>query len=189
MQSGLFLKNLLEALLPNRAAPVLGRVIKAHEGAGKTKYAVDVRVVTVGAMEETDQVIADVPLNPIWVGKKGKGIYAIPPVNTLVIVEFLCWNFAYPYVSGIWSDEYESGDFKAGQLMITDGEGVQFGIDADALFLFATKEQSLKKVLDTLVDEIVAIQTIGAPPKHTVSPESAQKLIAIKQEVAKLLKD
>lgn len=123
--SGDFLKNLLDRLLPNRAASVLGRVIKAYEDAGKTKYAVEVRVITAGTLEETDQVIPEVPISPIWVGKKGKGIYAIPPKDALVIVEFIAWNPTYPYVSGIWSDEYEAGGFKAGQLMITDGEGGQ----------------------------------------------------------------
>jgi hypothetical protein len=187
--TGDFLKVLLEKLLPNRAAPVIGRVIKAYEGPGKNKYAVDVRVVTAGTLEETDQVIAEVPLNPIWVGKKGKGLYAIPPKDALVIIEFLQWNPAYPFVSGVWSDGYEAGEFKAGQLMITDGEGVKFGVDADALLLIATKEQTLKKILEKLIDEITGMQTIGAPPKHDVSPASIQKLLAIKQDIAKLLKE
>jgi hypothetical protein len=73
--------NLLNALLPNRAAPVLGLVIKAYEGPGKGKYAVDVCVVTAGTLEDTKQTIAEVPLSPIGVGQKGKGLYAIPPVN------------------------------------------------------------------------------------------------------------
>jgi hypothetical protein len=189
MQSNDFLKNLLDRLLPNRTPPVLGRVIKAYEGPGKCRYAVDVRIVTAGTLEETEQVIAEVPLSPIWIGKKGKGIYAIPPKDALVIVGFIAWNPAYPYVSGIWSDEYESGEFKQGQCIITDGEGMKFGIDADGLILFATKEQTLKKVLEKLIDEITAIQTIGGPPRHTISPDSAQKLTAIKQEIAKLLKE
>jgi hypothetical protein len=45
------MENLLGALLPNRAAPVLGRVINAYKGPGKGKYAVDVRVVTAGTLE------------------------------------------------------------------------------------------------------------------------------------------
>jgi hypothetical protein len=122
--------NLLNALLPNRAAPVLGRVIKAYEGPGKCKYAVDVCVVTAGTLEDTKQTIAEVPISPIWIGQKGKGLYAIPPVNALVIIEYLHWNTAYPYVSGIWSDEYEAGEFKQDQFVLTDGEGMNFIIDA-----------------------------------------------------------
>lgn len=189
MQTGSdFLKNLLNALLPNRAAPVLGRVIKAYEGPGKTKYAVDVQVVTAGTLEDTEQVIAEVPLSPIWVGKKGKGLYAIPPVDTLVIVEFLAWNPAYPYISGIWSDEYEAGEFKKGELVITDGEGLRWSISEDSRFTFENKEQNLKGILEKLIDEIGAIQTQGGPPQHVVSPVSINKLQAIKQDIAKLLK-
>ena len=182
------MKNLLDAMLPNRAAPTLARVIKAHEGPGKTAYSVDVRVVTAGTFEETDQVIAEVPISPIWVGKSGKGIYAIPPEDTLVIVEFIGWNPAYPYISGVWSDEYQAGKFSKGQLIITDGDGLKLGVDVDSLFMFETKNQSLKAILEKLIDEIAAIQTQGAPPQHVVSPVSVQKLQAIKQEIAGLLK-
>jgi hypothetical protein len=145
-------------------------------------------VVRAGTLEDTDQVIAEVPISPIWVGKKGKGIYAILPVDTLVIVEFLAWNPAYPYVSGIWADEYEAGAYKKNQLLITDGEGVKLGIDVDALLMFETKSQSLKKILYKILDEVAAIQTKGVPPQHVVSPDSIQKLMAIKAEIDKLVK-
>jgi hypothetical protein len=117
-------------MLPNRAAPVLARVLKAHEGPGKTKYSVDVRVLKVGTLEDTDQVISEVPLSPIWAGKKKRGVYAIPPADQVVIVEFLQWNPAYPYIAGIWSDEYEADEFAKDQFVITDGEGMKFVIDA-----------------------------------------------------------
>jgi hypothetical protein len=85
MQSGdTFLRNLLNAILPNRAAPVLARVRKAHEGPGKTKYSVDVRVLKVGTLEDTEQVISEVPLSPIWAGKKKRGVYAIPDRKSVV---------------------------------------------------------------------------------------------------------
>jgi hypothetical protein len=183
-----FLQNLLNALLPNRAAPVLGRVMKAYEGPGKNKYSVDVRVVTAGTMEETGWEIAEVPVNPIWAGKKGKGLYAIPPEGGLVVVEFLAWNPAYPYVSGVWSDEYEAGEFKKGQLMITNGEGLKFGVDVDDLFVFETKKQSMKKVLEKMVDVTAEIQTKGGPPQHVGSPDWIQKILAIKNDIADLLK-
>ena len=182
------MKNLLDALLPNRAAPTLARVIKAHEGPGKTAYSVDVRVVTAGTLEETDQVIAEVPISPIWAGKSGKGLYAIPPEDALVIVEFIGWNPAYPYVSGVWSDEYQAGEFSKGQLVITDGEGLKLGVDVDSLFMFETKSQSLKAILEKLIDEITGMQTMGPPPKHKVSPGSVAKILAIKQDIAGLLK-
>jgi hypothetical protein len=183
-----FLNNLLNALLPNRAAPVLARVMKAYEGPGKNKYSCDVKVLTAGTLEETDREIAEVPISPIWAGKKRKGLYAIPPENSVVIVQFIGWNLAYPFISGVWSDEYEAGEFKKGQLMITDGEGVKFGIDVDALFMFETQQQSMKKVLDKICEVTAEIQTKGAPPQHFGSPDWIQKMLAIKDEIAKLLK-
>jgi hypothetical protein len=131
MQSGNdFLKRLLDALLPNRAAPVLARVLKAHEGPGKTKYSVDARVVKAGTLEDTGQIISEVPISPIWAAKKKRGVYAIPNEGQLVIIEFLCWNPAYPYVAGIWSDEYEADEFGKDKFVITDGDGMKLVIDA-----------------------------------------------------------
>ena len=183
-----FINNLLNALLPNRATPVLARVMKAYEGPGKNKYSCDVKILTAGTLEETDREIAEVPISPIWIGQKGKGLYAIPPENSVVIIEFIGWNLAFPYISGVWSDEYDAGEFKKGQLMITDGEGVKFGIDVDALFMFETKKQSLKKILDKVCDVSAEIQTKGAPPQHFGSPDWIQKVLAIKQDIAELLK-
>lgn len=86
MQTGSeFLKNLLNALLPNRAALVLDRVLTAHEEPGKIKYSVD--VVTAGTLEDMDQLIAEVPISPIGATKKKRGIYAIPSVGQMVIVD------------------------------------------------------------------------------------------------------
>jgi hypothetical protein len=126
------MKRLLDAMLPNRAAPALARVLKAHEGSGKTRYSVDVRVVKAGTLEDTEQVISEVPLNPIWAGKKKRGVYAIPGEGQVVIIGFLCWNPAYPYVAGMWADEYEADEFGKDRFIITDGEGAKFEIDAGA---------------------------------------------------------
>ncbi|GHU01860.1 hypothetical protein FACS1894147_02540 [Spirochaetia bacterium] len=131
MQSGeTLLRRLLDAILPNRAAPVLARVLQAHEGPGKTKYSVDVRVVTAGTLEDTDQVISEVPISPIWATQKKRGVYAIPNEGQVVIVSFINWNPAYPYLAGIWSDEYEADEFGKDKFVITDGAGMKFVIDA-----------------------------------------------------------
>jgi hypothetical protein len=91
---------------------------------------VDVRVVKAGTLEDTEQVIAEVPLSPIWAGKKKRGVYAIPDEGQVVIVEFLGWNPAYPYIAGIWADDYEADEFGKDTFIITDGEGMKFVIDA-----------------------------------------------------------
>jgi phage baseplate assembly protein gpV len=106
-------------------------VLKAHEGPGRTKYSVDVRVVRAGTLEDTEQVISEVPLSPVWVGQKKRGLYAIPPQGQIIIVEFLGWNPAYPFVAGIWSDDYEADEFRAGQFVITSGEGMKITLDPD----------------------------------------------------------
>ncbi|MBN2536374.1 MAG: hypothetical protein JXB88_26055 [Spirochaetales bacterium] len=182
------IQRLTDFMIPNRAAPVLGKVLKAYEGPGNTAYSVDVRIIKAGSLEETEQVFAEVPVSPIWVGKSGKGLYAIPPENSIVIVGFIEWNISFPYIAGVWSDNYNAGEFKKGQIVITDGNGLKLGVDIDSLFLFETKHQSLKSILNELIDEISAIKTQGPPPTHMVSPVSVQKLKAIKTRIAQLLK-
>jgi phage baseplate assembly protein gpV len=128
---GKLLKQMLDALLPNRASPVLARVLKGYEGAGKTRYSVDVRVLKAGTLEDTEQVISEVPITPLWAAKKKRGVYAIPNEGQVVIVEFISWNPAYPYIAGIWSDDYEADSFSKNKFLITDGDGMKFEIDAD----------------------------------------------------------
>jgi hypothetical protein len=149
---------------------------------------VDVRILKAGSLEDTDLVLPAVPVNPVWTGQGGKGLYAIPPENTIVIVGFIEWDMSFPYVAGVWSDNYNAGEFKKGQIVITDGDGLKLGVDVDALFLFETKQQSLKSILDELIDEVAALRTQGPPPSHVVSPVSVKKLQAIKAKIAQLLK-
>jgi hypothetical protein len=205
MKSGSdFLNNLLNALLPNRAAPVLARVMKAYEGPGKNKYSCDVKVLTAGTLEETDREIAEVPISPIWAGQKGKGLYAIPPENSVVIVEFIGWNLAYPYISGVYSDEYEAGEFKKDQLAITDGESMKFIIDAaeksitidNGKFQIILKgdkcavkngSKSLFTVLDTHFQNVMGMKTVGSPAQHVVSPDDITKITQDKTDLGLLL--
>jgi len=201
-----FFRNLLNALLPNRAAPVLARVIKAHEGPGKNTYSVDVRVVTLGTLEDTDHLIAEVPLSPIWAGQKKRGVYAIPNEGQVVIVEFLGWNPAYPFVAGIWSDEYEAGEFGKDRFVIADGGGMEFTIDANEkgiainngkvqITLKGDKcaikngSQSLFAILDTLLSNLAAMKTVGSPAMHTVDPGDIAKLQQDAAALAALLED
>jgi hypothetical protein len=57
-------------------------------------------------------------------------VYAIPNEGQVVIIGFLSWNPAYPYVVRMWSDEYEAGEFKKDQLVITDGDNISITVDA-----------------------------------------------------------
>ena len=200
MKSGQeFLASLLNALLPNRAAPVLAKVIKAYEGAGANKYACDVQVLTAGTLEETDQIIAEVPISPIWAGKKKRGVYAIPPVGQIVIVSFIGWNVAFPFIAGMWADEAD--EFKAGQFVISDGDGLKIIADSEEkkITIDTGKAQvivngdkiaikngskSLYTVLDTLIQNLIGLSTVGAPAKHVVDPASIQKFTQDKQDLS-----
>ena len=145
-----FFINLLNALLPNRAAPVLARVMKIHEGPGKNRYSCDVTVLTAGTLEETDQIISEVPINPIWADKTNKGIYAPPPEGGIVIIGFLEWNIAYPYVSGVYSDEYTAQKFKKGQLVITDGKDLRIEFSDDEILVHDTNKFEMRFVKGNL---------------------------------------
>jgi hypothetical protein len=141
------LKKLLDALLPSRAAPVLAKVLKSYEGPGKNRYSCDVRVLSAGTLEETDQVISEVPINPIWASVKGnKGLYAPPPEGGIVIIEFLEWNIAYPFVAGVYSDEYTAQNFKKDQLVLTDGKDLRFEFSDDEIYLHDTHKFEMRFV-------------------------------------------
>jgi len=172
-----FLANLLNRLLPNRAAPVLGRVIKSHEGPGKNKYSVDVRVLKAGSLEETDQVISEVPISPIWATKNKRGVYAIPNEGQVVIIEFLEWNLAYPYVSGIYSDEYEADEFFKEKFIITDGDGMWLIVNSkNKKYTVKNQSESMHSIIKDFMQEVHDMFTMGPPPKHKVSIPDKLKL-------------
>jgi hypothetical protein len=136
----------------------------------------------------------------------------MPPVDAIVIIEYLYWNTAYPYVSGIWSDEYEAGEYKENQLVLTDGEGMNLIIDAGEGSIVTLEEKkiaatngeldlilngskaavkngskSLFTILDTLIQNLIAMKTMGAPPQHVVSPDAIAKLQQDKADLAAIL--
>ncbi len=207
MKTGLeFIEALKNALFPNMAAPCLAKVIKIYEGAGANKYACDVQVLTAGSLEETDQIIAEVPISPIWAGKKKRGIYAIPEEGQIVIVSFIGWNESFPFIDGIWADEYEADEFKAGQFVITDGDGLKIIADSNEkkITIDTGKAQvivngdkiaikngskSLFSVFDTHLQNLIGMTTTGSPAKHIVDPASIQKFMQDKQDLALLLED
>lgn len=180
------LKNWLDIAEPNREKPVLAKVEKVNEGSGKGAYSVTVKVVDASTLEETDRVIGDVAISPIWAGKDGEGIYAPPEMGMLVVIDFLEGSAAFPFVSGIWGQEYNCGSFVKKELVIVKGQS-KFRISSSGLFEMATSAKSLKGILEKIIDKTAAINTVGSPPQHVVSPDSRAALIAIKAELAQLL--
>lgn len=125
------LQNLLEKMLPNRTSPKLGKVEKVHEGSGDGKYCIDVRLVNPQSKEETDVILSEVPLSPLFAGKDGQGFYCPPAEGVLVVVDFIEWNSAFPFVSNIYGFDYAASDFKKNQLFITDGKASLRFVDGE----------------------------------------------------------
>ena len=183
-----FFTDLLNRLLPNRASPVLAKVIKSHEGPGKNKYSVDVQVLKAGSLEETNQVISEVPISLIWATKEKRGVYAIPNEGQVVIIEFLEWNLAYPYVSGIYSDEYVADEFQKDKFIITDGDGMWFIVNSkNKKFSVKNRSESmfliLRDFMQTFHDQI----TVGGPPMHKTSPKTKMEIIDLIKRVTALM--
>jgi phage baseplate assembly protein gpV len=151
-----FLKNLSRALVPNCADPVLARVMKVYEGPGKNRYSCDLKVLKAGSLEETDWEIIEAPLNPVWAAKKKRGVYALPSEDQVVVVIFIERNAAFPYIIGVYSDEYEAGEYQKDAFVVTDGDGMFITVNADKKFILLDtgKDSSVK-----LEKDKVAIKT------------------------------
>jgi hypothetical protein len=140
-----------------------------------------------GSLEKTGVVLPEVPISPIWAGSGGRGLYALPEKGQVVIVGFIQWDLAFPYVAGVWGDQYDAAEHPAKTMTITDGKA-KIMIDTDSLFKFENDKKSLKGLVDDLVDAISSMTTMGPPPKHVVSPDSIAQLKQCKAGFAQLLK-
>ena len=61
--------------------------------------------------------------------------------------------------------------------------------DIQGKFYFGNQAQNMAKLLIGLIDEIIAIETFGPPPKHKIMPTTVTKLNAYKEQVKALLKE
>jgi uncharacterized protein YjhX (UPF0386 family) len=61
--------------------------------------------------------------------------------------------------------------------------------DIQGKFYFGNTAQNMAKLLIGLIDEIIAIETFGPPPKHKIMPTTVTKLEAYKNQVKALLKE
>lgn len=140
--------NLSKSLIP-QSFPELAIVKKIYTGSGKGKYCVDVEIVDPGSLEKTGELMSEVPMSPIWVGKSKIGIFCPPPKDTLVIVNFLRGDRSFPFVESLYGNTYESADFKADQFLITDGDKINITI--------AEKEV---KVVNDKVESVITASTM-----------------------------
>ncbi|KHG65831.1 hypothetical protein QT17_04595 [Thermus sp. 2.9] len=110
------LRRLVEALWPELAhrthLPHKARVLRVHSQAGvagppgEVRYSVDVEPLTPEGKPDPTRPpeIRDVPLDVPWMGREGRGVYALPEPGTLVRIAYYDGNPAYPYVDGVLSE-------------------------------------------------------------------------------------
>jgi len=111
----------LDAAMPHRQGPQIGKVLSFGSGSGTNEYSARVRILKPGSLEETETVLEEVPTSPLWASSNGAGVYAPLPEDTLVIVGYIEHNPSYPYIEGVWGEYYDSADFKSDEFLITNG--------------------------------------------------------------------
>jgi len=74
----------------------------------------------------------------------------------------------------------------------TNESGAQMAradLDNDGKIALYNDVEDLKTLIDTLLDEIIAIQTTGSPTNHTLNPASIANFNTLKTRVSDLLKE
>lgn len=102
------IKSLIEKTVFIPTPPVLGKVEKVYEVAGKSDflnclYSADVRLIELtegGDFKDSDLVIPDVPILGIGFGNN-RGIFFLPEKGAIVKVSFLYGCLSYPVIDGI----------------------------------------------------------------------------------------
>ncbi|RUM51166.1 MAG: hypothetical protein DSY47_00025 [Hydrogenothermus sp.] len=102
------IKSLIEKTVSIPAPPILGKVEKVYEVAGKSDflnciYSADVRLIELtegGNFKDSDLVIPDVPILGIGFGNN-RGIFFLPEKGAIVKVSFLYGCLSYPVIDGI----------------------------------------------------------------------------------------
>lgn len=177
--------------MPHRQGPELGKVESASsDGQG---YVCSVSLLDAATLEENGQKLEGVAINPIWAGPEGAGLFALPTVGQVVVLEYLGLNRAFPYVVGPYGKGRAGAELQAGELLLTQGaKGAALKFDAQGLVSLASQAESLKGLLTALMDDLSAIKT--APVKSlgepvTLAPDDITKIQAYKTRLGSLLAD
>lgn len=119
-----------KAILKHIAFPRIVRV--THAEAGERGYYIDGEAVTPGSYEATGELFKEVPVPPVWADGDGRGVFVPPTKDQLVIVSFVEGNKAFPFVAGVYGEEYKPVDkASAGQVAICDAAGLRIELAAD----------------------------------------------------------
>lgn len=121
MHLELILQRILDKILPHRESPKLAIIKKVYTASGKGKYCADIELLTPGDLEKTGKLLKEVPISPIWAGKNKRGVYATLQKDQIVIVNFIDWNFAFPFIEGVWSNKYDTVEHGEDNFIICSG--------------------------------------------------------------------
>ena len=122
--------QLARAILKHLAFPRIVRV--THSEAGGRGYYIDGEAVTPGTYEATGELFKEVPVPPVWGDGDGRGVFIPPTEGQMVIVSFVEGNKAFPFVAGVYGEEYKPVDkASAGQVAICDAAGLRIELAAD----------------------------------------------------------
>lgn len=122
--------QIARAVLNHLAFPRIVRV--THAEAGERGYYIDGEAVMPGSYEATGELFKEIPVPPVWADGDGRGIFIPPTKGQMVVVSFIEGNKAYPFVSGVYGEEYKpAGKAVAGQIAICDASGLRIELAAD----------------------------------------------------------
>ena len=139
--------QLARAILKHLAFPRIVRV--THAEAGERGYYIDGEAVTPGSYEATGELFKEVPVPPVWADKDGRGVFVPPTEGQMVIVSFVEGNKAFPFVAGVYGEEYKPVDkASAGQIAICDASGLRIELAADGSISLSCNGK-IQLVMDT----------------------------------------
>lgn len=178
------------AALAGVSFPVRAVVRAAYCRPAAAGYAVDLEVVHRATLQPTGELVAAVPLSPLWLGADGRGLYAPPQVGQIVILAWVEGDRGHPFIAGFHGDAHlPARAVASGELVLTDGRGAELRI-RDSLWRIANAQDSLRTLLEDLIDEVKGLVTTpgpAAPHDHGVSPATKAKLQALRARLPKLL--
>ena len=139
--------QIAKVVLGQLAFPRIVRV--THAEAGERGYYIDGEAVTPGSYESTGELFKEVPVPPVWADGDGRGVFIPPAEGQMVIVSFVEGNKAFPFVAGVYGEEYKPVDkASAGQVAICDAAGLRIELAADGS-ISVSCDGKMELVMDT----------------------------------------
>jgi len=183
------LGSIKEKILQTLSGAVLVKVDKSFIKKSSGGYCFDGVVLNPSTQEETGEIVKEVSISPIWGGQNGQGVFCPPESGQICVVNFLGFNRSFPFFVGLYGDDYSPAEGEENQFILTDGKGGVFKMSGDGLFALLNNSQSLKVVLESIVDGFINMVTVGAPPTHTLDPAQITKMTKLKTDIGLLFKE